>query len=73
MVRYRGAQNRNFCRGVAELAEAIREGRPSRLSANYCLHVVEMTLAIHNALENASTYHLSTSFDPIEPMAYARL
>lgn len=71
-VRYRGAQNRNFCRGVAELAAAIREDRPCRLSAHYCLHVVEMVLAIQNAFQDASTYHLSTSFDPIEPMPYAQ-
>lgn len=70
-VRYRGAQNRNFSRGVAELAAAIQEERPCRLSARFCLHVTEMVLAIHGASETASTYKLTSSFDPIEPMPYA--
>ena len=72
MVRYRGAQNRNFSRGIAELAAAIQE-RPCRLSAQYCLHVTEVVLAIQNALETQSPYKISSSFDPIEPMPYAQL
>lgn len=71
-VKYQGAQKRNFCRGIAELATAIEQQRPSRLSANYCLHICEMVLAIQYALETSSTYKLSTSFDPIEPMLYAK-
>jgi len=66
-----GAQNRNFCRGIAELALAIKEQRDSRLSDAYCLHVCEIVLAIHNALETGSPYQLTTTFDPVEPMAYA--
>jgi predicted dehydrogenase len=72
MVRYRGAQNRNFCRGIAELAAAIQEDRPCRLSAQYCLHVTEVVLAIQNALETQSPYKISSSFEPIEPMPYAQ-
>jgi hypothetical protein len=72
MVRYRGAQNRNFCRGVAELADAVEQRRPSRLSARYCLHVTEIILAIQNALETQSPHRISSSFDPIEPMPYAQ-
>ena len=66
-----GEQNRNFCRGIAELAIAIKEQRDSRLSDDYCLHVCEIVLAIHNALEKNCTYELSTGFEPIEPMPYA--
>ena len=32
-----------------ELAEAITEGGRSRLSAQFCLHVTELTLAIQRA------------------------
>ena len=71
-VKYRGAQSRNFCRGVAELASAIIEKRPSRLSAAYCLHINELVLAIQNALETGAPYKMTTSFDPIEPMPYAK-
>lgn len=48
-VRYRGSQRRDFCRGIADMAAAILEGRLGRLSARFCLHVNELTLAIHNA------------------------
>jgi predicted dehydrogenase len=72
MVRYRGAQNRNFGRGIAELAAAIQERRPCRLSAQYCLHVTEVVFAIQNALETQSPYKISSSFDPIEPMPYVQ-
>lgn len=61
----------DFCLGIAELAAAIREERPSRLSARYCLHTNEIVLAIHNALETGSTYKVTTSFEPIDPMPWA--
>jgi len=71
-VKYRGSQQRNFCRGIAELATAIQEKRPSRLSTQYCLHICEMVLAIQNAWETGAPYKMTTSFDPIEPMPYAK-
>lgn len=70
-VRYRGAQQRNFCRGIAELAAAIQEGRSPRLSARYCLHNTEVVLAIQSALETGGAYPVSSSFDAIQPMPYA--
>ena len=70
-VRYRGSQRRDFCAGVAEMAEAIAAGRSCRLSARFCLHVNELTLALHNALDQASPYRLTTRFEPIEPMPWA--
>jgi hypothetical protein len=45
-VKYRGSQRRDFCRGIAEMAEAINERRPCRLGARFCLHVNEVTLAM---------------------------
>lgn len=70
-VKYRGAQSRNFARGIAELATAIAENRPSRLSSDYCLHICEMVLAIHNALETGAPYKMTTTFDEMQPMPYA--
>ena len=72
-VRYRGAQQRDFCRGIAELAEAIQERRSPRLAARYCLHNTEVVLAIQGALETGSAYSVSSSFESIEPMPYARV
>jgi predicted dehydrogenase len=62
----------DFCLGIAELAGALKERRPSRLSSTYCLHTTEVVLAIHNASDNASPYKLTTSFDPIDPMPWAQ-
>jgi predicted dehydrogenase len=62
----------DFARGVAELADAITEGRPARLSANFALHVNELTLAIHNAGAEAAPYKVTSRFDPVEPMPWAR-
>jgi predicted dehydrogenase len=71
-ARYRSAQEMDFARGVAELASAIKEERPCRLSARYSLHVNEMVLAIQNALETNSNHIFKSTFDKIEPMPWAK-
>lgn len=68
---YKGSQQMDFCRGIAELAGAVQENRPCRLGADYSLHVNEMVLAIQNALTESSTYRLTTAFAPVEPMPWA--
>jgi hypothetical protein len=68
---YRGSQQMDFARGVAELAEAVREGRPSRISERYSLHVNEMVIAIDQARDTAAPYTMTTTFDPIAPMPWA--
>ena len=72
LVRYRGASRMDFCRGVAELWAAVRARRASRLSARFSLHVTELALAIHNATENGGSYTVRSSFDPIDPMPWAK-
>lgn len=69
--RYRGTQQMDFARGLADLADAIRQQRAPRLSAEYCLHSTEIVLAMDQALRERSTYHMTTSFEPIEPMPWA--
>lgn len=61
----------DFCLGPAELAAAIRERRPCRLSPEYCLHNTEVVLAIHNSLPTGSCHHVATSFRPMDPMPWA--
>ena len=68
---YRGAQQMDFCRGIAEMASALAENRPCRLSPNFSLHNNELVLAINNSLETGAPYRMATTFDPIEPMAWA--
>lgn len=68
----RGANRMEFSRGPAEVAEAIAEGRASRLASDYCLHNTEIVLAIQHALESSSTYQMTTTFAPIQPMPWAQ-
>jgi len=73
LARYHAAVSEmDFARGVAELAGAIREGRPCRLGAEFSLHVTEIALAIQRAPGGVSTYLTSTRFDPVAPMPWAK-
>jgi predicted dehydrogenase len=58
-------------RGVAELVNAVAEGRQSRLSSRFSLHVTELTLAIQQAGGDGKSYQIATSFEPLEPMPWA--
>lgn len=71
-LKTKASQQMDYCRGVAELAAAITEQRPCRLSAQYSLHINEVVLAIHNALETGSSYKVTSSFDPMEPMPWGK-
>lgn len=70
--KHKGSQQMDFARGVAEMAEAIEQGRTPRLSARFSLHVLEATLAIQNALDNNPPYRMTTTFDRVEPMSWAK-
>jgi len=69
---YKGSQQMDFARGVAELAAAVQEKRPCRISPQFSLHNNELVLAIQNALETGAPYRLTTRFDPVEPMPWAK-
>ena len=68
----RGAQRMDFCRGVAEMADAIAQNRPSRMAADISLHNNELAIAIQDAMEASSTYHMTTTFIPPAPMDWAK-
>ena len=61
----------DFCLGPAEMATALREQRPCRLSPDYCLHNTEVVLAIHNSLETGSHDEITTTFACMEPLPWA--
>lgn len=69
--RGKGANRMDFCRGVSELAAAITQGRPCRLSARYSLHVNEIVLAIQNPGGTGTPYRLKSTFEAMEPMPWA--
>jgi predicted dehydrogenase len=63
----------DFARGVAEQASAIRENRECRLSANFVLHITELTLALQPPPGASGTTRITSTFDPVAPMPWAEL
>ncbi|MBX2806828.1 MAG: gfo/Idh/MocA family oxidoreductase, partial [Hyphomicrobiales bacterium] len=61
----------NFALGPAELLESLAEGRAPRLSADFALHLNEVTLAIQNARDRSCAQQMSTRCAPLEPMPWA--
>ncbi len=71
-LKQRNARYRmDYARGIADLARAITKQRPCRLPVDFCLHVTELALAIQNA--NPTPYHVTTTFEPLQPMDEAAL
>jgi len=62
----------DWSRGVADLAQAIHEGRKPRLAPDFCLHVNEIALGIHYANVSPGIIPITTRFEPIDPMPWAR-
>jgi predicted dehydrogenase len=61
-----------WARGVAEMADAIREDRPHRASAEQARHVVEILDAIAtSAAAGGTAVPITTSFDPPALMEWA--
>ncbi|MEE2776145.1 MAG: Gfo/Idh/MocA family oxidoreductase, partial [Acidobacteriota bacterium] len=57
----------DYAQGVADLAEAIRDQRPPKLSAAFCLHCNEMALAIQDPAGMGCPYEMTTLFEPLTP------
>jgi predicted dehydrogenase len=68
-----GGNRMDYAAGVAELAAAIEQGRPCRLSTRFSLHVNEIALALQNAGNRSETYITRSRFEPIEPLDWAAL
>jgi predicted dehydrogenase len=67
----RGAASMNFALGPAEMLSALQEGRPCRMSADFALHLNEVTLAIQNARDSGGVTVMQTRCSPIEPMTWS--
>lgn len=67
----RPANHIDYARGIAELAAAVTEARPSRLSARWSLHVNELALAIQDPSARENPRTLRSTFDPMDPMPWA--
>jgi predicted dehydrogenase len=58
----------DFSRGPAELANAIREGRPCRLSAQLGWHITELIESLQYPERYGFRRKLTSSFDLIQPL-----
>jgi predicted dehydrogenase len=68
----KGLKKVDFLIGVKELAEAIQDGRPSRLSESFCLHMTEVALALSDASPNGCNLAIESTFPPMPPMRWAK-
>ena len=59
----------DFIRGPIEAVTAAREGRPSRVGTDFCIHVNEAALAIHHAAGNPGRYAMKTTCASPAPIA----
>ncbi|BCP51462.1 oxidoreductase [Kaistia sp. 32K] len=67
----RGKPTMDFLRGPAELAEAIRDGRPSRLDEDFAVHVTEVTEMLQYPERFDRPVLVKSRFAPIRPMDWA--
>jgi predicted dehydrogenase len=61
----------DFLRGPAEMADAIRERRPCRLSADFGVHIVEMVEALQHPERFGGRKQMATTFTPMSPVSWA--
>ena len=61
----------DFCRGIAEMADAVKERRDSRLAADFSLHINEVVLKIQSPLDGCATQHIESRVEPMQPMPWA--
>jgi predicted dehydrogenase len=57
---------------LRDLAEAIREGRPHRMSAEHAAHVVDVLNGADGSRRNGGSVAISSSFEPPPPLDWAR-
>jgi predicted dehydrogenase len=58
----------DFCRGPAELAAAVRENRPCRLSAELGIHIVELVETLQYPEQFCGRRQINSTFAPIQPL-----
>lgn len=66
-----GATSLNYALGPKEMADALAEGRPPRISADLALHLTEVTLAIQASGDGAGAQTMRTNCAPVAPMSWA--
>jgi predicted dehydrogenase len=62
----------DWSRALADLADAVEEGRPHRMSAEHAAHVVEVVEAAHVAAAGGGAVDVRSDFAPPTPLDWAR-
>lgn len=70
--RGRGVPTMDLMRGVAELADAIVEGRRCRLDEDFAVHVTEVTERLQFPQRFQGAPAVQSQFSPIDPMEWAQ-
>jgi predicted dehydrogenase len=65
-------QNIPFYRGVQEVAQALRENRPCRVTGAQAAHIVEILEAVSESAKRGEPVELTSTFAPPEPMDWAK-
>lgn len=65
-------QGTEWARGVVELAEAIEEDRPARITDAQVAHVVDILCAIQTSFGEGHPVTITSEFAPPAPMDWAR-
>jgi predicted dehydrogenase len=71
LPRGRGRPTMDFFRGVAELADAIRENRRCRLDPDLAVHIAEVTERLQHPERFRGDHEVRSSFEPISPLPWA--
>ena len=67
-----GPDGVRWARGVLEMAEAMLENRPHRVTGAQAAHVVEILAAITEAMQSNQTVPVNSSFTQPSPMEWAQ-
>jgi hypothetical protein len=60
-----------WSRGVLDMAEAIRDNRPQRISGAQAAHVVEVVSTMHQAFRDGCRVGITSDFPQPAPMEWA--
>lgn len=66
-----GSAAMNFALGPVEILESLQEKRECRLTAEFALHLTEVTLAIQNSRDSAGVQVMQTKMPQVTPMPWA--
>lgn len=59
-------------RGVWEMTQAMKEGRPHRFTGEQAAHVVEILTAAARSMQEGRSVDITSSFTPPQPMEWAK-